>query len=172
MSRQLVSQSNIVAHALRHAPAAVKKRWVEEFDQDATEAMRTLLQGASHVCPMCKYDAGPKYACSCERPNVQAVRLYCELAEAVGPAQSIIVSLNATLGVKDQDELRNLVESGKRMAQLRDSLESDPAAFLEEGLALVESVLRMQPDKTPEVMKRLKKLSAATVETNGNGAHA
>ena len=166
---------NKIAHALRHAPAEVKRRWVEQFDEDATEAMAVLLKGSSHVCPMCKYDAGPRkgpegrvYACGCDKPNVQAVRLYCELAGAVGPMQAFILNLSQNYGVANEGELKELVDSGRRMRQLQADATASLNDLIDESVSLL---LEAQRIDARAVQVALTRLQGVVPETNGNGAH-
>lgn len=98
----------------------VKERWVQKYQGDAETAFVALLRGSTHICPACGHDNTPTrshdgrvYACNCDRPNIQAVRLYCELADAVGPSNNLIVNLHQQLGVKSERELLHYLEIGK-----------------------------------------------------------
>ena len=165
-------QANKVAHALRHAPAEIKRRWVEEFSEDASVAMGRLLRGASHVCPECGYDGrridknGHHYACGCEEPNVQAVRLYCELAGAVGAQNTFILQLNQTLGIRDEAELRSLVESGRRLQTLTADATSSLESFRDEALGVLLDCLSVRPEWRGDVLARLG-VKALPESTNG-----
>lgn len=127
------SQLNKLAHTLaEYAPRQVKQEWVAKFHDQASDAFGKLLTGSAHACP----------ECGCNRPNVQAVRLYCELAGAVGAQNQFFLSL----GFPSEADLMQRLESGARFEELR--AEASPQALLEASLEVVQMVLGKHPDVT------------------------
>jgi hypothetical protein len=158
--------SNKIATALDTLPVSIKREWTHELQGDAKGAFQRLLVGASHVCPACGFDAGPRtnkgvvYACGCERPNVNALRLYCELTGDVGPANQFIVSLNAQLGVRNEQELAMFVRRGKSLAELDDA---SVEVHWQEAMTLIELCLKEKPELYLATQKWLAGLSTATL---------
>lgn len=166
---------NKLANAMRSLPRFVKERWPLKFRKDAELAFYSLLRGSSHVCPACGYDAGPQgkdgrvYACGCDRPNVQALRLYAELVGAVGPQNQLIVTLSQRFGVKSEQELEHIVKRGKSLAELDDA---PTETHWQEAMTLLSLCLKEQPSLIPTTRKWLDGLSTATVTESPESAEA
>jgi hypothetical protein len=147
--------SNSMANLMRYAPEALKQQWGTQFEEMATQAFENLLQGASHVCKMCKFDNGPKFACSCDRPNFQALLLYAQIRGIAGPESTIIVNLNQRLGVKDEDELERLLTAGRKLQRLTDDATVGLEECLDDALEIVKLALRHKPEMRDAVLARI-----------------
>lgn len=91
-----------MANAMRFAPdklrdAVVGKNW-SKFVERFAEAFDA-----------CTPEGDPDH-----RARGQAQALYAQISGMVGPQSQIIVQLNASLGVRDEAELRELVDAGRR----------------------------------------------------------
>lgn len=155
------ADNRIVTNAMSRLPKGVKQRWVRKYRGDAETAFRMLLTGEANACAHC----------GGLRPNVQAVRLYAEMADAVGPAISVNATFIDRLGVRDEGELRGLVESGRRLQSLEDSGISLEAQR-DDAVEVLRLILRDRPEWLPGIVARLS--SGASVEygagtANGGG---
>lgn len=153
----LAPNTAVIAETSRYDPEPFRKRVVdggaEVFAEGLVEALKPSVP-----CGLCKR---PRYA-------VWAYRTFAKVARLTATEPQVLIAILQQYGVKDEQEMQTLVESGRRMAQVQQSVTADPGAFLEDGLALVEAVLRLEPGRLPEVLRRLGQVSGAQ-EVNGNG---
>lgn len=174
-AREVARRQNKLVHAMaRYLPADVKREWAVKFRGDAETAFASLLRGATHVCPACGFDASPRtesgkiYACGCDRPNHQAVHLFCELNDMVGPASVVQVNFLRAVGAETESELMNLVADGRRLQQMSES-ELSLETCRDEALQLISDVLKRRPEWRPMVLDRLGS-GAEVVETTNGGS--
>ena len=107
-------------------------------------------------------------------PDLAERRAWSELvlrtAGMVGPQSTIMVALLGEIGVKDNDELRELVESGRRMRQLRDDASISHEAMRDNALELLRDLIRLHPEWRDGVLEMLGAVSHATVLESENGS--
>ena len=108
------------------------------------------------------------------RIRMEAVKLYAEIAGLKGTESRIIFQLNTTLGVKNESELREMVELGKRFAASRNGDGQSPEALWPRVAQLAEMIApRMSEAEVRSHAERLLALcgsgSAAEVIEGANG---
>lgn len=86
------------------------------------------------------------------------VRNVLTLMGFVNDAPQVQVAINNLLvgmNVKSDDELKQLVESGRAMERIKNDVGDNLDAHLANGLELVKAVLKLQPDKRAGVIAEL-----------------
>lgn len=90
-----------------------------------------------------------------DRGERTSLRLYAEAMRWVGGQINIAVALVESLGVRDEVELRALVESGKRLEQLRANAACSLDDYRDEAVELLLMVLSQRPEWRLQVLERL-----------------
>ena len=140
-----------IAHAM---PQEVKRYFVKKYNSDAEDAFRRLLLGSDHVCEKCE----------CHRPNHQTVRLFFEMAGAVGAPTQVMIGILQRFGLREESELGALVESGRRLHELTQesgSLET----MRSDALAVLQHCIRVEPQSREAILGAL----GGAVGHNGAG---
>lgn len=107
----------------RYAPFAIKQA-IAEQNYDA--ALRELSSAIDTGAPW-------------------AIRCWLECVGAVGSTQQVIINLNAQLGVRDESELRELVEAGRKVRESHNDVSKAASDLIDDGLALAELAARKVP---------------------------
>jgi hypothetical protein len=82
-----------------------------------------------------------------------AVRNVLEIGKLVGAETQVSIQLYAALGVRDDGELKSLVEGGRKLERLREGV--DILAARERALEVLELALREDPAWRSEVLARV-----------------
>jgi hypothetical protein len=81
--------------------------------------------------------------------------LYARIAGMSGPASVLVLQLNASLGVKDETELRELVEDGRKFRDSSRDATLSPRQYGDMALDMVEKVMRLDADFAALVRERI-----------------
>ena len=98
-----------------------------------------------------------------DKDQRNALRLYAQAMRWVGAETNIAIQFVQALGVRDEDELRSLVESGRKLERLKADAASSLEEYREAGLDLLRLVVRERPTWKEEILARLEAVSVAEV---------
>lgn len=144
--REMKSQGNKAKHAMdKYTPFAIKKAFVEDNYDTALAQLKSEIEGG----PPCKH---------CDRrgrPAPYAIRAWLEAAGAVGSMQQIVVHMNQSLGVSDEHELKELVESGKKLRDMADTDNVNMADYMADAVECLKLVFVEHPEWRAGVLKDL-----------------
>ena len=151
-------QRNRIAHRIAHLlPDAIKPYYLEKYQDKFENAVEKLLDGAPAHCAECGKSCG-HYD---RPPSHQIARAYLEMAGCLNVAPKIEI-LYASLGVRDETELRRRMELSKPGALTHEQ-------YRDEAVELLKMLLQEHPEWRSKVME---KLGSVAVEVNGNGVAA
>jgi hypothetical protein len=103
------------------------------------------------------------------------LKLYAEIKGIIGTRSALVLQINATLGVRNEDELRELVAAGRRLKDRTDTTKT-PLEYGRDAIQLLALCARKEPGLLVEVEAMLHALrgasSAEVIEgsTNGDGS--
>lgn len=127
---------------------------VEELMPATVDALRDALQ-PREKCDVCQ---------QFKRPAARwAVLAVLKAAKLIGAETQVAVFLTERFGVRNEQELEQIVATGKRMASLA---ETPPAVMLHDALEVVKLCVRQEPHLAAEARRALEGLSSAE-EVNG-----
>lgn len=96
------------------------------------------------------------------------LRLYPEALKWVGAQVNLYAVLLERVGARSEDELKQLVESGRRLESMTQDASTSLSEYKEEALALLLGVLKQKPEWRDGVVARLSS-EAVEESTNGDG---
>ena len=141
----------------RYAPHAVKVAFVDGNYDAALAGLKRAIEGSGVRCGHCnQYGA----------PEPWALRAWLEAAGAVGAMSQVVVNLHASMGVRNEDELRALVESGRRLERMNDGQISDEEYF-DAAYDLMRNLLRKRPEWREKLHALTSGAEVVGVNTNG-----
>ena len=142
----------------RYTPIEIKRAIVARDYDTALEGLSQAIKGD-----------GKPYCHLCERggnPQPWAIKVWMEAAGVTGATQNVVINLYSSLGVKDEVELGELIESGRRMKQLTEgSFDLDAAE--ESVVELARTIFSLAPERREGILARLG--SSAEVIESENG---
>ena len=105
---------------------------------------------------------GPDY-----HTRMEAVKLYAQVAGFVGTQSTFLLQLNASLGVKNEEELRQFVEAGRKFL---DS-EQDASLTAEQyGQIALDMLIRVAPKAPALIDSAIERLTAIRGSTTAQDA--
>ena len=153
--------NSAVTFSAQFSPLAVKAAIVEG-NYDA--ALAGLKEAIKPTAPPCR---------GCERPpkpEPWAIRAWMEAAGAVGAMTQVLVTLNASLGVRDETELRDLVDTGRRVKMLTESADARGIFQFEgDAIELLKAIIQMQPERRGAIIAQLDSGAELVEAESGNG---
>ena len=90
-----------------------------------------------------------------DRGERSCLRLYAEALKWVGAQTNLVAVFVQALGVRDESELKTLVESGRRLERLADPSAVSLEHYRDEAVELLRMVLMEYPEWRGEVLVRL-----------------
>lgn len=134
LQRQVRSEGNKAVFALeRYAPYVVKQAFVQGNYDVALAALAESIR----------------------LREPWALRAWLEAAGVVGAMSQVVVQVHQSLGVRDERELAELVESGRRMEQLKADASTSLEEYANEAAEMLLQVFRERPELREGVMMKL-----------------
>lgn len=144
------AQNQAVNALAKYAPAEVKRAIVEQNYEAAMSGLAKAIKGDDErPCPLCRRTGNPE---------PWAIRAWLEAAGAVGAPHIQIAIANFMqdrLGIQDEKQAVELIESGKRFQQIRDDAGEHWEKHLDNAVALAKAVLQQHPEKRASVVAEL-----------------
>jgi hypothetical protein len=155
-----VKMANRISHSLRQLGSEL----AEEIVTGNIEGTKRAIAEALKEQPKC-------YSCSRPLKDAQpwAVMVVLELAGQLGAGKvaAVLGDLLDSVGVSNETELAHMVEKGKAMQQIEESVATDLDLALSNAVDVAKSILILQPEKRSSVIAEL---GGVMPETNG-GMH-
>jgi hypothetical protein len=146
---------------------AISKRVIENYDP-AVLREKIAYGGAEEFAEGLIAALKPRTACEhCgQKSGYQrwAYGLFAKVTKLVQAEPMMLVSVFNRIGVRDEQELQSLIESGRRVMRLERDARAALPEFRDEALELLRLVLQERPEWRAEVVA---KLSAGASHTNG-----
>ena len=101
-----------------------------------------------------------------DRGERTCLRLYAEALRWVGGQGNLMLVFMQSFGARSEDELKELVDSGRRFKQLTAPEAQSLEHYRDEATELLRLVLIQRPEWSSQVLGRL---GVQMVETNGDG---
>jgi len=125
----------------RYAPYVVKRAFVEGNYQAAMEKLSEAILGG----------------------EPWALRCWLEAAGAVGAMQQVIVNMHTSLGVRDESELRELVDSGRKLQALQRDADASLESYWSDATQLIRLCMRTNPEWLDRLRSIVNEFSTAEV---------
>ena len=92
-----------------------------------------------------------------------AIRCWLEAAGAVGAMQQVIVNMHTSLGVRDESELRELVDSGRKLQALQRDADASLESYWSDATQLIRLCMRTNPEWLDRLRSFVNEFSTAEV---------
>lgn len=150
----LAPNTATIVETSRYDPEPFRKQIVEGGGQVFAEGLVEALK-PSVPCGLCRR---PRY-------QVWAYRTFAKIAKLTNTEPQVLIAVLQQYGVKDENEMKMLVDQGRRVQMLQNDATASYGDFLEEALSLVELVVKREPQALQGVLARLGKLESAKLES-------
>lgn len=153
----LAPHTSVIANAAKYDPEPFRQTIVDRGGEKFAAGLVEALE-PSVPCGLCKR---PRY-------QVWAYRTFAKVAKLTNTEPQVLVAILQQYGVQNEDEMRSLVDAGRRLQTLTADATSSLEAFRDESLGVLEDCLRLHPEWRGEVLARLGgKAILEAGETNG-----